>query len=280
VQTRLNKSFGSIAYAANSARANYAGFVGAVQGRFSKRGVVTVSYTRSNGKDDWQSYPGSYPYDRYYGPSNWNAPNRFSLGWSYLLPDVENGHGLLGRLASGYSLSGSTILQSGTPFSVYTSAPFHAQLIDVSLPASSSNLQFAPDSGDFNADGDNFDFPNVTSYSQKNDRESYKSGVFQHCSGSNLNNCGNFTFPSLGTTGNEKTNQFQNPGYAQTDLSLKKTTSLYERLALELRMDAINAFNRPNLNGVDTNAADGNNFGTSSSTQTARTVTVSARVVF
>ncbi len=282
VQTRLNSSFGSITYAANSARANYAGFVGAVQGRFSKRGFVTVSYTRSDGKDDWQSYPGSYPYDHYYGPSNWNAPNRLSLGWSYQLPDVDGGRGLLGHVASGYSLSGSTILQSGTPFTVYTSAPFHAQLIDTTLPASASNLQFAPDSGDFNADGDNFDIPNVSSYRQPHDRKSFKSGagIFTHCSGSNLSGCGNFTLPTLGTEGNEKTNLFQNPGYAQTDLSLKKATPINERFALELRMDAINAFNRPNLNGVDANAADGTNFGTTGSTQTARTVTVSAKLIF
>jgi hypothetical protein len=280
VQTRLNKSFGSITYAANTAHANYAGFVGAVQGRFTKRGFLTASYTRSNGKDNWQSYPGSYPYDRYYGPSNWNAPNRFSLGWSYLLPGVNNGRGFVGHLASGYSLSGQTILQSGTPFTVYTSAPFHAQLIDPSVAASASNLQYAPDSGDFNADGDNLDYPNVTSYSQPTDRASYKSGVFKHCSGSNLNGCGNFTLPSMGTEGNEKTNLFQNPGYAQTDFALKKATTIYERLSLELRMDAINAFNRPNFNGVDANANDGTNFGITSSTQTARTVTVSARLTF
>ena len=53
---------------------------------------------------------------------------------------------------------------------------------------------------------------------------------------------------------NEKTNQFQNPGFAQTDFALKKTTNITERLNLELRGDFINAFNRPNLNGVDANA--------------------------
>jgi len=282
VQTRLNSSFGSITYAQNGARANYNAFIAAVKGRFAHRGFLTASYMRSDGKDDWQAYPGLYPYDRYYGPSSYNAPNRFSLGWSYDLPGVEQGHGFVGRLASGWTLSGKTVLQSGSPFTVYTGAAFHAQLIDPSQPATASNLQFAPDSGDFNADGDNFDYPNLSSYHQPHDRKSYKSGngIFPHCAGGNLNNCGPFTLPALGQEGNEKVNLFQNPGFAQTDLALKKVTRITERFNLELRMDAINAFNRPNLDGVDSNAQDGTNFGTTSTTQTPRNIVLGARLSF
>ncbi len=282
VQTRLNTSFGSITYATNGARANYRAFVAALQGRFAKRGFITTSYMRSLSEDDWQAYPGVYPYDHFYGPSPWNAPNRFSLGWSYEFPGAENGRGLLGRASTGWVVSGTTILQSGTPFTVFTGASFHAQLIDPTLPATPSNLQFAPDSGDFNADGDNFDYPNVSSYHQAHDRKSYKSGngIFPHCAGGNLNNCGPFSLPALGQEGNERTNQFENPGFAQSDLSLKKVTNITERLNLELRMDAINAFNRPNLMGVDTNAQDGTNFGTTGSTQTPRNVILGARLTF
>lgn len=280
VQTRLNTSFGSITYATNGARANYQAFVAAIKGRFAQRGLLTASYTRSNSQDDWQAYPGAYPYDQYYGPSPWNAPNRFSLGWSYEFPGMNQGHGALGRASSGWNLSGTTILQSGTPFTVFTGAPFHAQLIDPAQSATPSNLRLAADSGDFNADGNNFDYPNVSSYNQPKDRKSYKTGIFTHCAGGNLNNCGAFSLPALGSQGNEKVNQFQNPGFAQTDLALKKTTDITERVNLELRGDFINAFNRPNLNGVDTNAQDGTNFGTSSSTQTPRVVVLGARLAF
>jgi hypothetical protein len=282
VQTRLNTSFGSITYATNGARANYAAFIAAIQGRFAKRGFVIASYTRSQANDDWQAYPGVYPYDHFYGPSSYNAPNRFSLGWSYELPGTDNGRRLWERASSGWILSGVTILQSGTPFTVYTGAPFHAQLIDPNQSATPSNLQFAEDSGDFNADGDNFDYPNVSNYHQSHDRKSYKSGngIFQHCVGGNLNNCGPFSLPTIGQEGNEKTNQFLNPGFAQTDIALKKVTSITERLSLELRMDAINAFNRPNLGNVDANAQDGTNFGTTGSTQTPRNVVLGARLSF
>lgn len=282
VQTRLNTSFGSITYATNGARSNYEAFIAAIQGKFAKRGFVTASYTRSDSKDDWQGYPGKYPFDRYYGPSAWNAPNRFSLGWSYDLPGTSNRNSVIGRVTNGFVLSGTTILQSGTPFTVYTSAPFHAQLVDPTLPATGSNVVLAGDSGDFNADGDNFDYPNVSNYHQSHSRSDYKSGngIFQHCADGNLNGCGPFSLPGAGQYGNEKTNQFQNPGFAETDLALKKITRITEHFNLELRVDAINAFNRPNLNGVDSNANDGTNFGTTGSTQTPRNLLLGARLTF
>jgi Carboxypeptidase regulatory-like domain len=282
VQTRLNTSFGSITYATNGARSNYQAFVAAIKGRFTQRGFLTASYTRSSSKDDWQAYPGVYPYDQYYGPSPWNAPNRFSLGWTYEIPGVAQGLGLVGRISSGWNISGTTILQSGTPFTVYTGASFHAQLINPTQPATPSNIRLAGDSGDFNADGNNFDYPNVSGYSQPTDRKSYKpgNGIFPHCAGGNLNNCGAFSLPAPGSEGNEKSNQFQNPGFAQFDFALKKITNITDRFRLELRGDFINGFNRPNLNGIDSNAQDGTNFGTSSSTQTPRNIVLGAKLAF
>lgn len=75
-------------------------------------------------------------------------------------------------------------------------------------------------------------------------------------------------------------NQFQNPGFAQTDLTIKKATLITEGIALELRLDMINAFNRVNLQGVDSNANDGTNFGTVTSAYIPRNMIVSARITF
>jgi len=279
-QTRLNSSFGSITYATTGAYGNYEGFYAALKGRFARRGFITASYTRSDAKDDWNNYAGVYPFNHFYGPSSWNSPNRLSLGWSYDLPGSGGGHGLVGRVTSGWTLAGLTVLQSGTPFTVYTNAAFHGLLINPSGPATASNLQFAPDSGDFNADGDNNDFPNVSSYHQPKDRTAFRNGIFSHCSGTNLNNCGPFSLPALGQEGNERMNQFQNPGFAQTDLTIKKATLVREGISLELRLDMINALNRVNLQTVDSNANDGNNFGTVTSAYIPRNMIVSARIMF
>ena len=272
-QNRLNTSFGAITYATNGPRSNYSAFVTALRGRFSDRGFVTASYTLSNSKDNWYHYPGGL-WQNFYSYSPWDARHRISLGTSYDLPGVHGGAGFVGRLTGGWQLGGTVILQSGNPFTVYT-----GQSLSISTTASdgqpltsanyaaetaAGNLRLNSGSGDFNADGNNFDYPNVSSYSTKKSRSDFIAGVFPHCAGSNLDNCGPFTLPSVGQEGNEAQNLFRNPGFARTDASLHKITHFHERMDVDVRVDAFNLFNRVNLGGVDANAQDGN-FGQSTS---------------
>jgi hypothetical protein len=143
------------------------------------------------------------------------------------------------------------------------------------------NFAFAPNSGNYSADGDNNNVPDVISYHQKHDRKSYEytgvvdSGVITHSQ---------FAQPAFnpnGTEGNEKLGQFRNPGYADTDFTVKKTTQIAERYNLELRLDVFNLFNRVNLNGVDSNYNDTSaGFGTTSSTMFPRYLQLAARVTF
>jgi hypothetical protein len=278
-QQRLNTSFGAINYTYNGPWSNYSALILAVKGRFAHRGFVTASYTRSSSKDNSGAlpvgnYPIEYPLSRFYGPSAWDAPNRFSLGWSYQLPGVNNGQGFLGRMASGWEISSVTTLQSGLPFTVYSSSA-----LNVAKDAN-GNVVYQPSSGDFNADGDNNDFPNVSNYQISTNRKSYIQGVFQHCSGTNLDGCGLFSFPQLGQEGNEQINQFRNPGFAQVDASFKKITNITERVILDLRLDFFNLFNRVNLTGVNGDAASGSTFGTFTSTQIPRQGQVGARLEF
>jgi hypothetical protein len=278
-QTRLNTSFGAINYTFNGPWSNYAALIMALQGRFGRRGFVNASYTHASSKDNSGAlpignYPIEYPLSRFYGPSAWDVPNRFSLGWSYVLPGANNGQGFLGRVTSGWELASTTILQSGLPFTVATSGA-----LDVAKD-SSGTVVFRPDSGDFNADGDNNDFPNVSGYTMSHSRRSYINGLFPHCSGTNLDNCGPFTLPAAGQEGNEKVNQFRNPGFAETDATLKKTTNVTESVKFELRIDYFNLFNRVNLNGVNMDAASGSSFGTSTSTQIPRQGQLGARIEF
>jgi hypothetical protein len=289
-QTRLNTSFGAITYAFNGAVANYNAVTAAIQGRFSERGFLTASYTHGKSMDDWQNYPIAYPFNRFYAPSPWDVPNRFSLGASYQLPGDHLSNRALSRVVGGWTVSGVTILQSGYPFTVTTGAPLAISTTgadgtpitsaNYSAELAAGNLVFAPGSGDFNADGNNNDFPSVSSYQQKHDRKDYQAGfgIFPTCPGGVLP-CGQFTLPQLGQEGNETPNQFRNPGYADTDFTLKKNTQIRESLNFELRLDIFNIFNRVNLNGVDSNLQDGS-FGQTSSTQPARNMQVGARINF
>jgi hypothetical protein len=297
IQTRLNTSFGSINYAFNAAYSNYYAFIVALKGKVGAHGFLTTSYTRSAAKDDWNNYPEgyvggggtSYNFKQFYSPSPWDAPNRFSLGWSYDIPGLTRGNGFTRRLTSGFNLAATTILQSGNPF--YVNAGNALSLIDTAgVTVTADNYQselaaghfaFAGNSGNYSADGDNNNAPDVVSYKQKSDRKSYQytgvvdSGIITHSQFAQP------AFNASGTEGNEKMNQFRNPGYADTDFTVKKTTAIAERVSLELRLDTFNLFNRVNLNGVDANYNDASaNFGTTSGTMFPRYLQLAARLNF
>ena len=297
IQTRLNTSFGSINYAFNAAYSNYYAFIFALKGKIGAHGFLTASYTRSAAKDDWNNYPEgyvggggtSYNFKQFYSPSPWDAPNRFSLGWSYDIPGLRSGNGLTRRLTNGFNLSATTILQSGNPFFVSANSPL--SLVDTTgvtvtqanyqSELTAGNFTFAGNSGNYSADGDNNNVPNVVSYKQKTDRKSYEytgvvdSGIITHSQFAQP------TFSASGTEGNEKIDQFRNPGYADSDLTVKKTTPIAEHVSLELRLDTFNLFNRVNLNGVDSNYNDASaGFGTTSSTLFPRYLQLAARINF
>jgi hypothetical protein len=296
-QTRLNTSFGSMGYEFNGARQNYYALIAAVKGRFGQHGFLTASYTHSASKDNSANYPEgyvggggtNYNVNQWYSPSTWDVPNRLSLGWSYDIPGMTRSGGFTRRLTSGFTLAGITVLQSGTPFFVSNSNQL--QLIDTTgvtvtqanyqTELSAGNFAFAPNSGNYAADGDNFNIPNVVSYHQKHERRSYRytgvvdSGVVTHSQ---------FAQPAFnagGTEGNEKLGQFRNPGYADTDFTIKKATEIAERVSFELRLDIFNIFNRVNLNNVNTNFGDTSaNFGTTNSNLPPRNMQVAARITF
>jgi len=290
-QSRLNTSFGAITYATNGPTANYNAVVAAVKGKFTRRCFITASYTHSKAMDDWGSYPtAAPPYKRYYSPSLNNVPNVFSLGWNYELPGGELHNAILRRVVGGWTLAGITSLQSGTPFSVQNTNPLAVSTkgtdgvtitsANYATELAAGNLQYVPTSGDYNADGNNTDYPNVTAYTQKHNRKDYLkgNGIFTVCAGGALP-CDNFTLPTFGSEGNQTPNRFLNPGYADTDLTLKKTTRITERLNVEFRLDTFNLFNRVNLTAVDAKLQD-TTFGQSSSTYAARNMLLGTRINF
>jgi hypothetical protein len=270
VLTRLNHSFGAITYSQNEATANYNALILAVQGRFAKRGFVMASYTHSSSNDSTQVYP-NVNVASYYGRSVWDAPNRFSLVWNYELPGTSSGRSVVGHLTNGWTLSGTTILQSGYPFTVSTNAAFQPIITNGVVTG------LLPGSGDYNADGDNLDYPNVSSYSIPGGRQAYLNGLFGNRNAEGLFN--SFSTPALGTEGNEKYDGFNGPGYEDTDIALLKNTQIHESLNLQLRFEFYNIFNHPNLNGVDSNLPDGN-FGKSTSQFNPRWIQLGAKLQF
>jgi Carboxypeptidase regulatory-like domain len=263
--TRLNQSFGAINYAENAAEARYDALVANVRGRFGKNIYFNASYTHSRSLDDTQVYPTYGNLSQYYSPSAWDTPDRFSLVWNYQFPSWSGGQGLLGHVLSGWSISGTSIVQNGNPFTVYTTASFQPI-----KNASGQFIGYASGSGDYNADGVNLDYPNVSTYKVPATRRAYLQGVFAP---------GIITQPAFGSEGNEKPNQYRNPAFIETDASLLKDTRIFERINLQLRFEFYNIFNHPNLNGIDSNLADGT-FGTSTGQAYPRWIQVGAKITF
>lgn len=272
VPQRLNHSFGQIIYEQTNRVSNYNAFIASVRGQFHNGMFFTASYTRSKSEDDLGGSQGSLAFPSYinphqwYGPSLWDIPNRFSLAWTYQLPSVNGGSGALGRVVSGWQITGTAILQSGAPFTVYTNSPF--------IPLTNSAGTFtgyAPGSGDYNADGDNIDYPDANSYQYATSRSAYLNGIFTPQS---------FSAPStFGAEGNEKYDAFRGPGFEQWDAALLKNTKLNERFNLQVRLEVFNLFNRANLTAMDSNLPDPT-FGKATGQLTPRFFQIGANLTF
>jgi hypothetical protein len=278
VPTRLNTNFGQVAYTGNDRVSNYNALILALQGRFS-HSFFNASYTRSSSFDDTQVFPSYIDVHQWYGPSLWNAPNRFSLTWNYELPNVSEGHGLLGHVASGWIISGTAAVQSGNPINVSTNAAFSPVCSNETNGACFNNGTFIPGAvisgdagGDYNADGDNNDYPNVTNYSQGTSRHAFLTGIFSS---------GQFTTPALGQEGNEKYNRFVGPNFDEWDSALLKNTKIAEGVNFEFRFEVFNVFNRANFvdSDMDVNLPDAT-FGRATQQDTPRFIQLGGNLTF
>ncbi len=275
--TGLNSSFGAINDSFNLANSTYNALIADLRGRAKHGLTFDVSYTYSLSRDDTGIGGSGYPsvYDsngnlsisRYTGPSNWDAPNRISGFVHYEIPGITAANGVVSRLTGGWSLNAINTMQTGTPFTVANYLPFNL----------ASYQQFAAgkgpySGGDYNADGNNFDLPNATTYAYSTSRSAYlNSGIFSP---------NQFTAPSaLPSEGNEKVNQFRGPWFWNTDASLIKDTRFKERLSLQLRFELFNVFNHVNLLNVQSNMSAGN-FGLATGQAQPRHLQIGARFSF
>ncbi len=239
---RPNPSFGQIAYTQNDRDANYEAVSFDIKAR-AKRGFLEASYTRSSSKDDASRYPVATDPAQFNGPSPWDTPNRFSASFNYEQPGLNGGAGFVGHATSGWGLSGTSIYQTGYPFTVFTSAAYNGANYVAGADAHTTAT------GDYLATGDNYSYPDVTNYQQGTSRSDYVSGVFSS---------GQFTVPTAGTNGNEKYNSFRNPAFVETDMTVYKNTHITERLTFQIRFEFYNLFNHANFQSVQGDLSAGN----------------------
>jgi hypothetical protein len=251
--SRLNRSFGSITYADNDRWANYSGVFFDLKGRFTQ-GFFDTSYTRASSKDNALAYPTPTNVGQYYASSNFDVANRFSLSMNYSLKGLNSGKGAVGYATGGWGLSGTSVFQSGYPITAGNTNAYNPVCQNTAANAppcpSPSNpaIGYAPGSGDYNADGDALDYPDVVSYKQSHDNAAWLAGAIP---------TSDFNVPTFGSEGNEKPMQFRGPNFFETNANLYKDFPIKEHLNFQFRFEVFNLFNRANYTNVDTNVPDG-----------------------
>ncbi len=273
--TRLNHSFGAITYADNNRYGNYEAVFFDFKAKLS-RGYVDASYTRARSKDDGLAYPTADNPQQYYGPSIFDVPNRFSLSFNYSLRGLNGGKGAVGVLTGGWGISGTSIFQSGYPLTGSNFNSYNPVCADTSSTAppcpSSANpaVGYAPGSGDYNADGNNNDYPNATSYSQSTNNKSWLNGAIPKT---------DFAVPTFGQGGTERPEQFRGPNFIETNVNFYKDTAITESVNFQFRFEVFNLFNRPNYANVDVNFPDGN-FGAATASHEPRFWQLGGKISF
>jgi hypothetical protein len=268
-----NSSFGSIFYTQDNRYSNYEGFTADLRGR-AKNGFFDVSYTRSSSKDDAGNYASSPENPSiWYGPSPWDVPNRLSVSFAYTLTGLKHGQGVVGKVTGGWGLSGASYYQTGYPFTVFAGNSFNGGAY-----VAGSNA-FLNATGDYNADGDNNDVPNVASYAESTSRSVYFTQGALSGTNPGVFSLSQFTVPTLGTEGNEKINGFREPSVTQTDVSIFKNNYITERLDFQFRFDIFNVFNNTNFTNISANV-NASNFGEATGQNLPRWWTVGGKLTF
>jgi Carboxypeptidase regulatory-like domain len=232
-QTRLSQSFGAInlgrsdglsdsAYGTIMVAKRFSGF-------YSLRGIFTFGKATDFDSSSNQGPANAFNILDAANPAGQKGRADFSVGKRLTIDSVLQvptpwKQGLLHAVFGGWQMSNIAIFQAGLPFSVYTSAPYPT--------------------GDYNADGFNYDYPNTPAFgnSLSTSRSSFIRGVFPASA---------FPIPTPGQEGNLGRNTFTGPGLANINSSFSKAWAFpffgNEAASIRLSADIFNLLNRVNL---------------------------------
>ena len=226
---RPNQNYQQINGSTNDGISNYNSLQAQINRRLVRGLSFAANYTWSHFLDDQdssgmgsQSGPVARQYEfanQNYSNSNFDIRNQFKARVVYEIPVGKgrmffNHNTLIDEVFGGYQVSTTVQLSSGNPFSVFS------PLANGSEPGGAA-LSFP-------------DFSGQQLYpAHKSLTEWFNPSAFQ--------------IPQTNLFGNVPRNVLRGPGTEVVNLSAGKKFDLYERAKLELRLDALNAFNHPNF---------------------------------
>jgi len=180
------------------------------------------------------------------------------------------------NVLGGWQFGGVWIMQTGLPFTVFTSAAFDPVFDGAGNVIGNTG-------GNYNADGYNWDVPNVPSFGNHLTGKHKKDYLAPSNGGAGLFTASQFPAPTLGNEGSLGRNTYDQLGYNNLDFTATKffTTPWFfgEKLKIEAKGEVYNLFNRTNLTGVSSDLSSGS-FGTSTNQLPARSLQLHLRASF
>jgi len=193
------------------------------------------------------------------GDSAFDARQRLVVSYVYEIPGIGHNNMFMKRAFGGWKFTGITTLQTGFPITLVDSG-FRSLTCDAFVYYDC-------------ADGPNVKGPVNTNLDP---RTSTFNGRANYWFDPN-----NFTRQVIGTFGSSGRGTFSGPGINNTDFALLKDTLIAERVRMEWRFEAYNAFNHTQFGGPGTNIASASTFGRITSTQIAgRRIQLAAKIYF
>jgi hypothetical protein len=256
---RIMPGFANVNYTQAIDKSSYNGFNLSV--RVQKTDLnLGAAYTFGKATDNSSSFsasqrPDAYgPNDQDNGPTDFDVRHKLAVSLNWRLPGPADG--LAKAVLGGWQVAGVLLAQTGTPYTVFCGSSFTAGC-------------------DYNADGTNYDRPNVASFGDSKDgsNDDFLAGIFT---------ASDFPKPAPGTNGTLGRNTFRGPRYFNVDMALVKSIdfpALGKSSNLQLRIEAFNLFNTVNLNNP-VNDLSNPNFGKSTSALPGRIVQFAARLQF
>ncbi len=238
-------SYNSINLYTNTAVSSYHSLQTKVERRFHAGLNLLAAYTWSKSIDNASDFASgdasehvlnSYNLRGQRAVSSFDIPHRFTAAFNYVIPATA-----LKTVLGGWQVNGIVTVQSGQPFTPYTSQ------FDSYRNESYNRLNVVGDP--------NQNVPSGRAY-----------------------NPAAFALPALGTFGNSGRNIVRGDGFRTADLSLFRNLSVKEFLKLQMRFEATNALNQVNYQGPVTNQST--TPGAFVATAIPRTLQVGAKISF
>lgn len=215
------------------------------------------------------------------GRSDFDIRQQFTADGTWDVPNHYSNLALR-HILGGWQFGGKLVLQTGLPFTVTNQSAFqpicnNGSVAPVNNHCPAGSTITGNSGGDYNADGTNYDTPNVPSFGRHlsgRSKSQFLNGIFA---------ASDFPAPTLGAEGNLGRNTYDRPNYKTFDFTFEKYFNVpwffEEKMKIEAKGEVFNLFNRANLGTVDANMSSGT-FGKSTSQLPPRSMQFHLRASF